>query len=181
MNISGIQELAVEECLRLLRRQSVGRIAVVVDEFPFVVPVNYRLAEVSGRTWLVVRTRPGNMVDRASMRVAFEIDGIDPIHRQGWSVLVRGTFQHLGTASDEFRARFDPKPWLSSERDAWLVIEPFAITGRRLGPPEFEWALHRSGVPLKPNHARAAIPVPAQARRTHDGRSGTYGPTASRC
>jgi hypothetical protein len=30
----------------------------------------------------------------------------------------------------------------SSERNAWLVIEPFAITGRRLRPAEREWAFH---------------------------------------
>ena len=26
------------------------------------------------------------------------------------------------------------------DRDAWLVLEPFAITGRRVHAPELEWA-----------------------------------------
>ena len=95
MNNPGLEELARDECLRLLGSQSVGRIAVVVDEFPVVVPVNYRLAEMGDRTWIVVRTRPGNVLDRTSMHAAFEIDGIDPVHRQGWSVLTRGSLQHL--------------------------------------------------------------------------------------
>jgi pyridoxamine 5'-phosphate oxidase-like protein len=62
----------------------VGRIAVVVDEFPIVLPVNYRLIEAGGVTWVAIRTRPGNVIDRASMRTAFEIDGIDTVHHEGW-------------------------------------------------------------------------------------------------
>jgi hypothetical protein len=29
-----------------------------------------------------------------------------------------------------------------AERDSWLVIEPFAITGRRLHAATREWAFH---------------------------------------
>lgn len=100
---AGLEELSLEVCLGLLRVTAVGRIAVIVDEFPIVLPVNYRLVETSGRTWLAVRARPGNVLDRASMHAAFEIDGIDPVHQQGWSVLVRGTLQHV-----------DPKPPISA-------------------------------------------------------------------
>ena len=75
-------------------------------------------------------------------RFAFEIDGIDPAHQQGWSVLVRGTLHHVDPDAAEFRERFDPEPWLVEERDAWLVVDPFAITGRRLHPAEPEWAFH---------------------------------------
>ena len=138
-----LDEMSLEECLCMLRENAVGRIAVVVDEFPIVLPVNYRLAEASGRTWLAVRTRPGNVLDRGSMHAAFEIDGIDSVHRQGWSVLVRGTLQHVDPDAADFRTRFDPEPWLTSERDAWLVIEPFEITGRRLRPAEVEWAFQQ--------------------------------------
>jgi hypothetical protein len=42
----------------------------------------------------------------------------------------------------DFRERFDPEPWLATERDAWLVIEPFAITGRRLRAKTPGWAFH---------------------------------------
>jgi hypothetical protein len=93
-------------------------------------------------TWVAVRTRPGNVLDRAPMPVAFEIDAIDPVHRRGWSVVVRGTLQHVDPDAADFRARFDPEPWLVSERDAWLVIEPFSITGRELHAAEAEWAFH---------------------------------------
>jgi hypothetical protein len=39
-----------------------------------------------------------------------------------------------------FRERFDPQPWILAERDAWLIIDPFAISGRRLRAREPEWA-----------------------------------------
>lgn len=134
-----LDELSLEECLSLLRDKSVGRIGVVHDGFPLVVPINYRLVETSGRTWVALRTRPGNVIEQASMNVAFEIDGIDPFHQQGWSVLIRGTLHHVDPDAADFRARFDPHPWLTAERDAWLIVEPFSITGRRLHPGAPEW------------------------------------------
>ena len=107
-----LEELSYEDCLALLRQGAVGRVATVVDKFPIVLPVNYRMAE---------------------------IDSIDPSQHQGWSVLVRGTLQHVDPDAAGFRARFDPEPWMTAERDAWLVIEPFSITGRRLHAAEREW------------------------------------------
>jgi nitroimidazol reductase NimA-like FMN-containing flavoprotein (pyridoxamine 5'-phosphate oxidase superfamily) len=143
MSEAWLQELTLDECLALLRTNAVGRIAFVTDELLTVLPVNYRVVEAAGTTpgkWLALRTRPGNVIERASMMVAFEIDGIDASHRQGWSVLVRGTLAHVDPDAATFRERFDSAPWLVAERDAWLIIEPFAITGRRLHPSEPEWA-----------------------------------------
>jgi nitroimidazol reductase NimA-like FMN-containing flavoprotein (pyridoxamine 5'-phosphate oxidase superfamily) len=137
-----LEPLAFEECLRLLREGNFGRIAVVIDEFPVVLPVNYQLVETSGLTWIALRTRPGNVIDQAPIHVAFEIDGIDPINKQGWSVLARGTLHHVDPDAADFRERFDPQPWLLAERDAWLAIDPFAITGRRLHPTTTEWTFH---------------------------------------
>jgi uncharacterized protein len=138
-----LEELSQDECLRLLRQSVVGRIAVVIDDFPIVLPINYRLVEREGGvTWIAVRTRPGNVIDRAPVPAAFEIDGIDPSSRQGWSVVARGTLQHVDPDAADFRDRFDPEPWLLAERDSWMVIEPFAISGRRLHPAEVEWVFH---------------------------------------
>lgn len=145
MQDARLEPLSLDDCLRLLRESSVGRIAVVVDDFPVVLPVNYRLVETNSRTWVALRTRPGNVVDRASVHAAFEIDGIDPAHQQGWSVLVRGTLHRVDSEAAGFRERFDPEPWILEDRDAWLVIEPFAITGRRLQGAEHEWAFFDEG------------------------------------
>ncbi len=137
-----LEHLDHVECLRLLRAQSVGRVAVIVDGHPLVLPVNYRLVETSGLTWVALRTRPGNVIERAAMNAAFEIDDIDARHQEGWSVLVRGTLHHVDADAADFRERFDPHSWLTDERDAWLVVQPFAITGRRLHAAEREWAFN---------------------------------------
>ena len=138
-----LEELSLEECLALLHTNAVGRIGFVTDGLLTVLPVSYRVVEAAGTTpgrWLALRTRPGNVIERASMMVAFEIDGIDIPHRRGWSVLVRGTLHHVDSDAASFRERFDSEPWIAAERDAWLIIEPFAITGRRLHPGKSEWA-----------------------------------------
>jgi nitroimidazol reductase NimA-like FMN-containing flavoprotein (pyridoxamine 5'-phosphate oxidase superfamily) len=145
MSDAWLEELRYEECLELLRSRSVGRIGFNVDGFPFVVPVNYHLVEAQGTTpgaWIALRTRPGNVIDQASDDVAFEIDNVDMFRRDGWSVLVRGTLHEIDPDAANIRERFDPQPWIDAERDAWLIIEPFAVTGRRLHAPEIEWAFH---------------------------------------
>jgi len=136
-----LQELTLEECLSLLRQHPVGRVAVAQEGAPVVLPVNYRLVEAVD-TWVAVRTRPGSILDGAPLGAALEVDQIDPVHREGWSVLVRGTLLHVDPDAVEFRERFDPEPWFSEERDSWLVLEPFAITGRRLHAAAGDWAFH---------------------------------------
>ena len=136
------EELPYDTCLRLLRANAVGRIGVVTNDLPVVLPVNYRVVETTGLIWIALRTRPGNVIDLASITVAFEIDGVDPLHREGWSVHVSGTLHRIDPDAADFRQRFDSEPWLESERDCWLVILPNAITGRQLHAAAREWVLH---------------------------------------
>jgi nitroimidazol reductase NimA-like FMN-containing flavoprotein (pyridoxamine 5'-phosphate oxidase superfamily) len=142
MDTPWLETLDLESCLEHLRMEQVGRIAIIVDGSPIVLPITFRLLEASGLTWIALRTRPGNVIDQASMNVAFEIDGIDPARRGGWSVLVRGSLQHVDPEAASFRERFDPEPWLTTDRGLWLIIEPYAVTGRELHPSEQDWAFH---------------------------------------
>ena len=135
-----LEELTREECLELLRAGGVGRIAFEVDACPVILPVNYRLVETSGRLWIALRTRPGNVIASAPSLVAFQIDEIDPARHEGWSVLARGTLHAVDPDAADFRERFDPHPWILAERDSWLIIDPFALTGRRLHGARPEWA-----------------------------------------
>ena len=139
-----LETLSHEECLALLRDGVVGRIAFSVDDFPVILPINYRLMETAGRVWIALRTRPGNIIERAPVNVAFEIDDIDPTHHQGWSVLARGTLHEVDPEAADFRKRFDPEPWIEVARDSWLIIDPFALTGRRLRGARPEWAFVES-------------------------------------
>jgi nitroimidazol reductase NimA-like FMN-containing flavoprotein (pyridoxamine 5'-phosphate oxidase superfamily) len=145
MSDTWLEKLSDEECLAHLRSEVVGRIAVIAYGLPVVFPINYRTIGGDHDAWLVVRTRPGNVIDRGSRHVAFEIDGIDHSRRQGWSVLVRGTLLHL-TAEQVARLELpDTDSWLSEERDAWLALQPSAITGRRLQTLTPDWAFQARG------------------------------------
>jgi uncharacterized protein len=138
---SWLEKLDVDECLELLRSTAIGRVAVVADGFPVVLPVNYRVVEPEpSRVWFALRTRPGNVVDRARMHAALQIDSTDTHHQEGWSVLVRGTLHRVDPDAAAFRDRFDPEPWMVDDRDSWLVIDPFMITGRRLHAADRAWA-----------------------------------------
>ncbi len=139
MSNAVLDELPLDVCLRLLREGLVGRIGFTVDDLPVVLPVNYRLVETSAPPWIALRTRPGNVIDRAPLMTAFEVDGIDEREHRGWSVLVRGTLEPIDPDAAGFRERFDPEPWIVDERDSWLAIAPFKITGRRLGAADQPW------------------------------------------
>jgi hypothetical protein len=56
-------------------------------------------------------------------------------------VLVRGELLHATPTSAEFRERYDPDSWLT-DRDAWLLIDPWVITGRELHGSEPVWPFH---------------------------------------
>src|SRR5438128_370529 len=124
--------LSPDTCIDLLRMHSIGRISVIHDGFPVVLPVNYRFVDGSTGPLILLRTRSGNVIDQAGVNAAFEIDSIDPSHCTGWSVLLRGQLSHLDDATVErIKDQFDPLPWVSG-RDSWLIVKPLQITGRRL-------------------------------------------------
>jgi uncharacterized protein len=137
----GLDVLTLEQCVARLEEHRVGRIALLVEEYPLIVPVNYRLVVLPGQHWIAVRTRPGGLIERADRFVAFEIDDVNAQRREGWSVVVRGTLHHVDAEAADFSRRFDPDTWLPGERDAWMVIKAFQITGRALRNPDRDWEL----------------------------------------
>ena len=128
-------EVAVEildrrECLTLLAGQQVGRLAVMDGDAPLILPLNYALVDDT----IVFETNDGSKLDASRGGPAcFEIDGLDPEHRGGWSVVVRG---HLHEVTVHDRPELDR---LSDRVDSWigershlLRLDSWAITGRRL-------------------------------------------------
>jgi uncharacterized protein len=135
-----LRALTAEECRALLGLATVGRVAFVADDYPVVLPVNYRVVSDDAGVMVLVRTRPGDSIDRAPLRVAFEIDGIDHEHHQGWSVLVRGRLHHIDEdAAVRIASLFKGDPWPHEHRTSWLVISAEAVTGRKLEGAEVEW------------------------------------------
>jgi hypothetical protein len=140
MTETWLEEIPREECLVLLRATAVGRIGILFDSLPLVLPVNYRVIEADNRVALAIRTHPGHLIDRSGADVAFEIDGIDDSHRRGWSVLVRGFLRHHDGEVPSIWTQHSSDSWLAEPGDVWLTIEPFDISGRRLRSESVEWA-----------------------------------------
>jgi uncharacterized protein len=126
-----LEQLPEEECLELLERHNLGRLAVIVDGRPLIFPVNYALSH----RVVTFRTGHGTKLSSApGSYVAFEIDEYEPSTGVGWSVLVQGEAVDATTAIDDvsWTARgANPRPLPPGEKLHRLAIKSDLITGRR--------------------------------------------------
>lgn len=132
-----MHQIPAEECYELLATQEIGRLGLIAEHYPLILPVNYAL----DGTTLVVRTHSGTILRAAEhANVTFEIDEIDRWARRGWSVLVRGQAEEVGAHHRaELLARTHAagvEPWAPGEKGHWLRIIPHGISGRRIVPGE---------------------------------------------
>lgn len=128
---TGIEVLDRDECLQLLRSQFVGRLAVVEDGTPMILPVNYAMDADT----IVFRTAEGTKFDAAVRGgpVAFEIDHTDPVYQIGWSVVVTGHARLITDEAGLERARALPlRPWSDHAKSNWVGIHAEGATGRRI-------------------------------------------------
>lgn len=123
--------LRPDECLALLRKTSVGRLAFVVDDWPVVLPINYVL---DGHD-IVFRTDPGTKLSaiRWAPQVAVEVDAFQVQRRSGWSVLVHGVAEEV-TDHDEIERLGGLRltPWDAGDKRTWVRVRVVQVTGRRL-------------------------------------------------
>jgi uncharacterized protein len=127
-----IEELNREECLTRLASQRLGRLGVVVDGVPLVLPMQFAL---DGET-VVLQTNTGaKMLHVPLSTVSFEVDHVDWDEGVGWSVLVQGIGEDISTAIDERSEALRTlavHSWAPPPADRWLKIIPRKITGRIL-------------------------------------------------
>ncbi len=127
-----IEELTTEECMTMLGRESVGRLAFVDEEGPVAVPVNFALA---GELVLFRLEHDSHLRAAVDGPVAFEADHTDPDTGSGWSVLVRGTAAEVDLDHVPELLRLmsgPPRPWAEGIHNVWVSITPRKVTGRRL-------------------------------------------------
>jgi nitroimidazol reductase NimA-like FMN-containing flavoprotein (pyridoxamine 5'-phosphate oxidase superfamily) len=128
---NGLEVLPREECLRLLRRARIGRVAVSVDALPAVLPVNFTVLGDN----IVFRTNPGAKLDAALANnvVAFEVDDVDPVYHTGWSVLVQGMAREVSEPEQVAEVRRAPlRAWAGHGRDRFVRIATDNVSGRRI-------------------------------------------------
>jgi len=130
-----LSEIGEEECLALLAGQTLGRLAVIRDGRPEIFPVNYAL---DGRT-ITIRTASGAKLSFGSFaHVAFEVEDIDPVTREGWVVEVRGFAEEITDGADAWSVHAraaGPDPWVQGEHEHYLAIAAREVSGRRISRP----------------------------------------------
>lgn len=122
-----------EECLRLLRIDDLGRLAIIQGGAPSIFPVNYAMDGES----IVFRTAPGTKLMHGSGSLAaFEIDFVSPEDREGWSVVATGRLEEVGDLDADLSERvrhLGVRPLASGVKDHWMRLVPGLISGRRVG------------------------------------------------
>jgi nitroimidazol reductase NimA-like FMN-containing flavoprotein (pyridoxamine 5'-phosphate oxidase superfamily) len=124
-----------EECLRLLASNRFGRLAVAMDS-PVIRPVNYVFDEPSQS--VAFRTADGSKFHAMLVNgnAAFEIDGIDPDSRTGWSVIIVGMTEEVTSASELRRLeRMGLESWTPGRKAHWMRIRAWTVSGRRIVLP----------------------------------------------
>jgi len=127
-----IEELSREECWARLGTQRLGRLGVVVEGVPLVLPMQFAL---DGDT-VVLQTNTGAKTFHVPLSaVSFEVDHVDWDEGVGWSVLIQGVGEDFSTAIDERSETLRTlavHSWAPAPADRWLKIIPQKITGRLL-------------------------------------------------
>src|SRR5688500_2066896 len=131
---SVLADIPRDDCLALLQTQSVGRLAVADHGYypPHIVPVNF---VVDGEA-ILFRSNAGlkfRLAVLAEHSVSFEVDCIDPSGALTWSVVDQGRAELLTPEQvDPLPVASWLHPWAPGQRDEWIRIVPYTITGRRL-------------------------------------------------
>jgi nitroimidazol reductase NimA-like FMN-containing flavoprotein (pyridoxamine 5'-phosphate oxidase superfamily) len=128
--VDRLQPLTPGECLDLLGRGSLGRVAFTENALPAIRPVNYALVGHQ----VVLRTDPDGLGKRLDGQVvAFEVDEIDTADGTGWSVVLLGAARLLRAPGELMRQATVSLVTLAGDgHDARVVIVPGQITGRRI-------------------------------------------------
>jgi len=133
----GSEVLERPECGRLLAAKAggVGRLGMVVDGQPVVVPLNYTVVDGD----VVVRIGGGTIltaIRRGDTIVAFEID--DQSADGGalwWSVLVQGLALEVTDQPRSAKFRLGaPVPAVPAPGESVVRIRPDVLSGRRFAP-----------------------------------------------
>ncbi len=144
-----IHELTHAECLAVLSRATVGRLACTRDDQPYIVPITFYFDGTAG---LYSFTTVGQKIKwmRENPKVCLETD--DVVDRFHWtSVVVTGSYEELGDArggGDELGRAVEflqqhAQWWLpgaaklaTGEAHTWPIVYRIriaAVTGRRTG------------------------------------------------
>ncbi len=127
-----LHKLSEAECKARIAPGGVGRyLFVEPGRGPVAIPVNYRMDGDD----VVFRTAgdgsiAGNVGEQA---VSFDVDHLDEVLSEGWSVVVTGTARVITDPREKERATaLDIAPWAGGDRDTYIRLTPREMTGRSI-------------------------------------------------
>jgi nitroimidazol reductase NimA-like FMN-containing flavoprotein (pyridoxamine 5'-phosphate oxidase superfamily) len=126
-----MDDIEIDVCWTLLTNSVGGRVGFSTVDGPMVLPVNHAVDE---RT-IVFRTGSTSLLEalKDGVQAAFEVDEIDAHGEVGWSVLVRGRAHQIhSSAAPSVAERVTLHAWAPGERDHWIRIVPYVVTGRAI-------------------------------------------------
>jgi nitroimidazol reductase NimA-like FMN-containing flavoprotein (pyridoxamine 5'-phosphate oxidase superfamily) len=130
--LGGTEIVSQDDCLDLLRSESIGRLALVVDDRIEIFPINYAV----DNGCVLFRTNDGRKLrGSGTAEVAFEVDSIEADAHAGWSVVVHGQPEDITDLGKP--ARDQVQPW-AGQKEFLVRITPRSITGRRVIPPSYQ-------------------------------------------
>ncbi len=123
-----LMSLTTEQCEAHIVAGGIGRIVFSTDRGPVALPVNYEYSDDR----IIVSTdatKATRLEDQET--VGFEIDRIDDVLSEGWSVLITGSAKLIDDPEELVRlSSLDLESWAGGNRHALVAIEPVEITGR---------------------------------------------------
>ncbi len=131
-----VEVLSVQECWRLLRSESVGRLAVCVYDHLDIFPVTYKV----GHGTVMFLTGAGTKLTSAlaGPPIALEADHVSPDMGVAWSVTIKGqaTSTELTQEVREAGGLLLP-PWETGRKHRLMRVIPDTVSGRRfrISPP----------------------------------------------
>ena len=139
-DVSPLEQLSRDECMRLMSSVPVGRIVYTRKALPAVELVNFELVDGD----VVIRTVAEGKLAAATRGavVAFEADCVDSSHHTGWSVTIVGQARAVTEIAEaRHLERSVPASWIVREHDFFIRIAPTIVNGRRLGGPRLTGGL----------------------------------------
>ena len=131
---SHIEIIPRDECIRLLKRQEVGRFAFINNNEADVLPVNYAM---DGDAVVFTTASGAKLWSAERAPVAFEVDELHRGSASGWSVVVHGYAQLISPLDSPAvlnrLAALALRPWAGGDRPHLIRIVPTSISGRRVG------------------------------------------------
>ena len=142
-----LQTLTAEQCEAHLSAGGVGRVVLSTGRGPVALPVNFEYSNGD----VIISTDPTKAdVLETQPIIGFEVDRVDDVVSEGWSVLVTGVARRVDDPDEILMlSSLDLESWAGSASHVLVSISPVEITGRVIVHPTLMVEGHCESKPLQ--------------------------------